>query len=171
MKFLKIFSSIPERTYVLLFLIIIIISSAYTYFQIEDASSLDKKIATRQKELERTIMLKDIYLAKKRNAEGLPTKRTEQKEQKAVSLGLIEDITAKIFVAGKLSSLRPTAVKEEKGRAQIMFELKVNGAALGEIIAFVKEVEGSGLYVRKLQLNMPSSGQTFVDMFATITAG
>jgi hypothetical protein len=170
MKFLKIFSSIPERTYVLLFLIIIIISSAYTYFQIEDASSLDKKIATRQKELERTIMLKDIYLAKKRNAEGLPT-TTKEKEQKAISLGLIEDITAKTFVAGKLSSLRPTAVKEEKGRAQVMFELKVNGAALGEIIAFVKEVEGSGLYVRKLQLNMPSSGQTFVDMFATITAG
>lgn len=168
MKFPKIFSSISERAYVLLFLVIIVVSAVYTYFQIEDASSLDKKIATRQKELERTIMLKDVYLAKKRSTEGLPTKTTEQKP---ISLGLIEDITAKTFVAGKLSSLRPTAVKEEKGRAQVMFELKVNGAALGEVITFVKEVEGSGLYVRKLQLNMPSSGQTFVDMFATLTAG
>lgn len=168
MKFLKVFLSISERTYVLLFLAIIVISSVYTYFQIEDASSLDKKIATRQKELERTIMLKDVYFAKKRNTESLPSKKTEEK---AISLGLIEDITAKTFVAGKLSSLRPTAVKEERGKAQVMFELKVNGAALGEVITFVKEVQNSGLYVRKLQLTMPASGQTFVDMYATITAG
>jgi hypothetical protein len=112
-------------------------------------------------------VLKDVYLAKRRSAENVQVKKTEEKTP---SLGLIEDITSKIFVAGRLSSLRPTAVREERGRAQVMFELKVNNAALGEVIAFVKEVESSGLYVRKLQLNMAVSG-TFVDMYATITAG
>jgi hypothetical protein len=167
MKYLKMLSSVSERTYVLLFTAIIALSSVYIYFHIEDAASLDKKIATRQKELERTIVLKDVYLAKRRSAENVQVKKTEEKTP---SLGLIEDITSKIFVAGRLSSLRPTAVREERGRAQVMFELKVNNAALGEVIAFVKEVESSGLYVRKLQLNMAASG-TFVDMYATITAG
>ena len=167
MKYLKMLSSVSERTYVLLFTAIIVLSSVYTYFHIEDATSLDKKIATRQKELERTIVLKDVYLAKRRSAENIQVKKTEEKTP---SLGLIEDITSKIFVAGKLNSLRPTAVREERGRAQVMFELKVNNAALGEVIAFVKEVESSGFYVRKLQLNMAASG-TFVDMYATITAG
>jgi hypothetical protein len=167
MKYLKILSSISERTYVLLFTAIIVLSSVYTYFQIEDAASLDKKITTRQKELERTVMLKEVYLAKRRSVENVQVKKTEEKTP---SLGLIEDITAKTFVAGKLASLRPTAVKEERGKTQVMFELKVNNAALGEIIAFVREVENSGFYVRKLQLNMAASG-TFVDMYATITAG
>jgi hypothetical protein len=167
MKYLKILSSVSERTYVLLFAAIIVLSSVYTYFQIEDAASLDKKITTRQKELERTVVLKEVYFAKRRSAENVQVKKTEEKTP---SLGLIEDITSKIFVAGRLSSLRPTAVREERGRAQVMFELKVNNAALGEVIAFVKEVESSGLYVRKLQLNMAASG-TFVDMYATITAG
>jgi hypothetical protein len=167
MKYLKILSSISERTYVLFFTAIIVLSSVYTYFQIEDAASIDKKITTRQKELERTVMLKEVYLGKRRSAENVQVKKTEEKTP---SLGLIEDITAKTFVAGRLTSLRPTAVTEERGKARVMFELKVNNAALGEVIAFVKEVENSGFYVRKLQLNMAASG-TFVDMYATITAG
>ena len=167
MKYLKMLSSVSERTYVILFAAIIVLSSVYIYFQIEDAASLDKRIATRQKELERTIMLKNVFLAKKRGAENVQVKKTQEKTP---SLGLIEDITAKTFVAGRLTSLRPTAAKEERGGSQVMFELKVNNAALGEVITFVKEVESSGLYVRKLQLNMAASG-TFVDMYATITAG
>ena len=167
MKFLKILSSVSQRTYVLLFTAIIVLSSVFTYFRIEDAASLDKRITARQKELERTIMLKDVYFAKRKSAENVQVKKTEEKKP---SLGLIEDITAKAFVAGKLASLRPTAVSEERGRAQLMFELKVNNAALGEVINFVKEVENSGLYVRKLQLNLAASG-TFVDMYATISAG
>jgi hypothetical protein len=165
-KYLKIFSSVSQRTYVLLFVAVILLSSVYTFFQIEDGAALDKKIATRQKELERAVVLKDLYLAKKKSVEAQPKKT----EEKSLSLGLIENITGKAFTAGRLTSLRPATVKEERGRSEAMFEVKVSGAALGEVIAFVKEVENSGLHLRKLQLNLAASG-TLVDMYATITAG
>ncbi len=167
MKYLKLLSSVSKRTYVLLFAAIIALSAIYTYIQIEDAVALDKRIATRQKDLERTVMLKDLFLAKRRSAESVHEKKSEGK---VLSLGLLEELTTKTFVAGKLSSLRPATVSEERGRPQGMFEVKVNGAALGEVISFVQELENSGFFVKKLQINMGPSG-TFVDMYATITAG
>lgn len=168
MRFPKVLSSIPEKVYILAFLAIIVLSSAYTYFQAEDTFALEKKIASRQKEFDRTVMLKDMYLAKKKNMEGLFSKGTEEK---TASLGLIEELASKTFIAGKLTMLKPSTAREEKGKTQVIFELKVGGAALGEVIAFVKGIEASGLYVKKLQLNISASNPTFLDMYTIITAG
>ena len=57
---------------------------------------------------------------------------------------VVEDMVTKSFVGGTLTSLQPSTDKEEKGSTQTAVEVKVAGAALGEIVTFVKAVENAG---------------------------
>ncbi|MCX8023533.1 MAG: hypothetical protein N2745_12285 [Syntrophorhabdaceae bacterium] len=168
MKYFKFLNKVPEKTYILIFVAIIILSSFYTYFRIEEAADIEKKIEAKQRDLNRTILLKNMYLSKKRVMEQSVAKPGEEKP---LPLSFLEEASAKAFVAGRLAVLKPSAVKEEKVKGQSVFEIKVNGAALGEVIKFVTDVEKERMFVKKLQLNMPAGGQNFVDMFAIITAG
>jgi len=166
---LNFFASLSERVYIVIFVVIIIVSSTYAYLLKEDARILEQKITARQQELGRIIKLKDLYQAKKR---GLERSVSRGSQEKTISLGMIEETVTKSFTGGKLNMLKPSTIKEDRGgNAQRAFEVKVGGAALGEIITFVKALETSGLYVKKLQLTMPAANQTIIDMYAVVTGG
>jgi hypothetical protein len=166
---LNFFLSLPERAYIAIFIVIIIISSTYTYLLKDDARILEQKIAAKQQEFGRIIKLKDLYQAKKRWAER-PSSNGNQ--EKTISLSIIEETVIKSFTGGKLNILKPSTAKENIGEiAHRAYEVKVGGAALGEIITFVKALETSGLYVKKLQLTMPAANQTVIDMYAIVTGG
>ncbi len=47
-------------------------------------------------------------------------------------------------------------------------DVKVAGAALGEVIAFVRSADNIGLYISKLRLSVPAANPTSVDMQATV---
>jgi hypothetical protein len=158
-------ATIPEKYFVLIFLGIFLITGFSTYFSIQDTRILEKKIRAKQKDLFETLQLKDAYEAKKRATERLGGKKTERKD---ISLGLIEETVAKSFVSGKLATLQPTHTKEEKGQQHMTIDVKVAGAALAEVIAFVKAVESSGLYVEKMRLSTPAANPSTLDMQATV---
>jgi hypothetical protein len=166
---LSVFRLLSERVYIAIFVGIIVVSSAYAYLLKEDARILESKIATKQVELGKVIKLKDQYQEKKRILEKPSPKESQQR---IISLGMIENAVTKSFTGGKLNMLKPSMTKEDKwGSAQRIFEIKVGGAALGEIITFVKALETSGLYVKKLQLTMSAANQTVIDMYAVVIGG
>ncbi len=158
-------ATIPEKYFVLIFLGIFLITGLSTYFSIQDTLILEKKIRAKQKDLFETLQLKDAYETKKRAIERLAGKKTENR---GISLGLIEETVTKSFISGKLATLQPTHTKEEKGQQRMAVEVKVTGAALGEIVAFVKAVESSGFYVEKMRLSTPAANPSALDMQATV---
>lgn len=165
---LNMLSSLPERVYIAIFIAIFLISSVYAYILIDDARILDQRIAQKQQELDRIIKLKDLYLAKKRSFDRTTSKG---KQESVISLTLLEEVITKSFIGGKLNMLKPSTIKEGKGGTIEVFDIKIGGAALGEIITCIKSLEISGFFIKKLQLNMPAAGQTVIDMSATITGG
>lgn len=165
---LNMISSLPERVYIAIFIAIFLISSAYAYILVDDALMLDKRIAQKQQELDRIIKLKNLYLAKKKSFSRTTSKSSQES---VISLTLLEEVIVKSFIGGKLNMLKPSTIKEEKGGAIAAFEVRVGGAALGEIITFVKSLEDAGFFIKKLQLNVPAAGQTVIDMSAIITGG
>ena len=165
----SILKSIPERVYLLGFAVIIILALAYSYILYKDASAYDQRIASKQKELINVLELKNTYLAKKHHAEK---GRSENAERVVVSLGLIEEMVTKVFVSGKMNMLKPSVLKQEKGKTQQgIFELKVGGAALKEVIGFVNEAESKGFFIKKLQINIQASNPSLLDMYVVIVAG
>lgn len=165
---LNMLSSLPERVYIAIFIAIFLISSAYAYILSDDARILDQRIGQKQQELDKIIKLKDLYLAKKKSFDRTTSK---SKQESVISLTLLEEVITKSFIGGKLNMLKQSTTKEEKGGSIEAFDVKVGGAALGEIITFIKSLEASGFFIKKLQLNMPAAGQTVIDMSATITGG
>lgn len=160
---------IPARAYLWGFIIITILASAYSYIFYKDASAYDKRIAVKQKELLHVLELKDTYLAKKRLAER---SRSEDTEKIVVSLGFLEEMVAKVFISGKMNMLKPSVSKQEKGKTQQkVFELKIGGAALKEVIAFMNEAESKNLFIKKLQLNIQASNPSLLDVYVVIVAG
>ena len=113
------------------------------------------------------LQLRDVYETKKhepeRNTLGKP-------DNKGLSLALVEDIVTKSFVGGTLTSLQPSTDKEN-GSAQTAVEVKVTGAAVGEVVAFTKAVENAGLRIEKLNLSLPASNPMVLDMQATLEEG
>lgn len=158
-------AAIPEKYFVLIFLGIFLITGIATYFSIQDTLILETKIRAKQKDLFETLQLKDAYETKKRAAERLAGKKTENRP---ISLGLIEEMAARSFISGRLATLQPAQTREEKGQQRISVEVKVTGAALAEIVAFVKAAENSGLYVGKMRLSTPAANPSVLDMQATI---
>jgi len=159
----------PTRLYLLGFIIIIILTLTYSYIFYKDALAFDQRIAVKQKELLNVLELKDTYIAKRHYVER---GRQEKAEQVNISLGFIEEMVTKIFISGKMNMLKPSVLKQEKGKIkQNVYELKVGGAALKEVIAFMDEAEAKGLFVKKFQLNIQASNPSLLDMYVVIVAG
>ncbi len=159
--------TIPETMYVLVFFGIFLVTTVSAYFTMEDTTLLERRIGAKQKDLAEVLQLRDVYETKKhepeRNTLGKP-------DNKGLSLALVEDIVTKSFVGGTLTSLQPSTDKEN-GSAQTAVEVKVTGAAVGEVVAFTKAVENAGLRIEKLNLSLPASNPMVLDMQATLEEG
>lgn len=167
MKLGDLLSSIPERVWILIFLGVLILSGLGTYFTWADARLVEQKILAKQKEAAAVIQLRDVYESKRRDAE----KSLQKGEAKGMSLATVEGIVTKTLVGGRLTMLRPTTMKEEKGRQQTAVELRVTNAPLGEIVSFLKAAEAAGMRVKKLQLTLPQANPSALDMHVIVTYG
>lgn len=165
MKISSSFAAIPERVYVMIFFAIFLVAAFSAYFIREDTALLEKQILTGQKDLAQVILLRDSYETKKRESDRPVTKTANDK---GISLALVEETATKSFVGGNLVSLQPSTTKEEKGSKQMVVEIKVAGATLGEVVSFVKATESSGLRVEKLRLSLASANPSALDVQATI---
>jgi len=167
MKISSSFATIPERIYVVIFFGIILVAGLSTYFIKEDTDILEKQIYAKQRDLAQVLILRDSYETKKRESSRPATKPGDDK---GISLALVEQTVAKSFVGGNLVALQPSMAKE-KGSKHSDVEIRVAGAALGEVVSFVKAAESSGLHVEKLRLSLPAGNPSALDMQATITEG
>jgi hypothetical protein len=168
MRIIQLLSSVPSRVYTLIFLSVTVLAGAYSYILYDDTRAVEQRIQAKQKELGRVVALRDKYIAKKRSLEQVAKKASGEK---VMSLSIVEETVSKSFVSGRLTTLKPSTLKEEKGKNVGVIEVKVTNAALGEVISFVKALESSGLFVKKLQINLPGSGQAYVDMYALVAGG
>ncbi len=167
MKILDNVPAVPRSAYVLAFLSIFGISAIYAYFLSEDARILEKKIQSKQKDYAEVLQLKDVYESHKRAFEKAVSKKVENRA--TISLGMVEEMVAKNFIGGTLTALQPVTSKEEKGGSQrLAVDVKVTGAALGEIISFVRSADNLGLYVGRLRLSVPAANPASLDMQATV---
>lgn len=165
MKILDKLNIVPEKIYILICTGVFLVLAFSIYFLIEDTRVLEKKIASKQKDLSAVLKLRDSYEARKRLFE----KHSSQKvEAKSISLGLVEEMVKKNFVGGMLTMLQPGTIKEEKGKQQMVIEVKVTGAPLGEVISFLRAADASGLYVKKLRLSLPAANPVALDVYATV---
>jgi hypothetical protein len=138
----------------------------YAYFLSEDARFVEKKIESGQKDYAEVIQLRDAYESQKRALQKAVAKKIENR---GISLGVVEDMVTKSFTGGTLAALQPVAAREGKGGQRMSVDVKVTGAALGEVISFVKSADSLGLYVAKLRLSQPAANPTTLDMQATVT--
>ena len=169
MRLLARLGSISENAYLVGFIGITLIALFSLISFREDAKAVERKILAKQKDLAVTLQLKDTYEAKKRTLEKNGSRRSV--EPGGISLGMIEDLAKKNFVSGTLTALQPGATKEERGRQHTTVEIKVTGAALGEVVSFIKGVQATGLSVRRLRLTLPPSNASDLDMSATLSEG
>jgi hypothetical protein len=166
MRIFRRLAAVPERVYVVIFFGIFLVAALSAYFIREDTDLLEKQIHSRQKDLSQVLLLRDSYESRKRDSERYVPRAADNR---GLSLALIEETAAKSFVGGSLLALQPSTTKEEKGSRRMAVEIKVGGAALGEIVSFVKATESSGFRVEKLRLSLPASNPSALDMQATIT--
>lgn len=162
-------ATIPERVYLLGFVGIFFVSTVSAYFTYQDTTILEKKIISKQKEVTDIYALKEIYEAKKQAAEAaLPGGSTA----KGLSLASIEEIASKSLIGGRLVTLRPAAgVKGDKNKKQMAIEVKVSGAPLAEVTAFLRAIDSAGYRPKKLQLSLPGTGQTMLEMQTSLIDG
>ena len=151
---------VPERVWLLLFVGIFFLGTVASYVIHTDARELEQKIVSKQREVSSVLQLKEAYDTRKRNAE----KSLQKGESVGMSLASVESIVTKTLVGGKLTMLKPAALKEEKGTQQMAIELGVTGAPLGEIVAFLKAAENAGFRVKRLQLTVPQANPLALDM-------
>ena len=151
---------VPERVWLLLLIGIFFLGAVASYVVYNDSRALEQKIVAKQGEVSSVLQLRDIYETRKRNVE----KGNQTSEPVGMSLATIESIVGKTIVGGRPTMLKPATLKEEKGSSQMEFELGVTGAALGEIVSFLKTIETAGFQVRKLQLTVPQANPTALDM-------
>ena len=164
MNFRDLLSFVPERAFYIVTATVaaLILWGAYGFYR--DARLMDAKIASKQVELGRVVSLRDSYLS----LTGVLKKAASRKAgASALSLGQMETMATKYFTSGTLTSLKPVTLKEQKARAEAVIELKVTGAALGEVIGFVTAAESSGLVFRKLQITLPQE-QELVDFYGIV---
>jgi hypothetical protein len=159
------FSTVPRNLYILVFLGIFFITAVYSYFLREDAHLVEKRIISRQRDVGVALQLRDSYEMKKRMFEKFAPQKSDVK---GISLGFVEETVVKTFVGGRLASLQTTTRKEARGNQQTAVEVKVTGAALGEVISFIKAVENNGLLIGKIRLSVPAANPTVLDMQATL---
>ena len=158
--------TVPRGVYVLLFSAVFVISVFYAYFLNEDARILEKKIESGQRDYAEVLQLRDAYESQKRAFEKAVSRKVENH---GISLGVVEEMATKSFTGGTLAALQPVTAKEGKGRQRMSVDVKVTGAALGEVISFVSSADNLGLSVGKLRLSQPAANPTALDMQATVT--
>ena len=167
MRVLSLLSSIPERAWVFVSAGIFVLAGVGTYFLYADTRLMEQKIISKQKELTTVLQLRDTYEARKRVKE----KGLQKIESTGMSLATVEGIVSKTLVGGKLTMLKPTTIKEEKGKQQMVVELRVANAPLGEIVSFLKAAEAAGFRVKKLQLTLPQANPMSLDMHVIVAQG
>jgi hypothetical protein len=163
-KILDKLAAVPLNAYVLGLLGVFAVTSISAYFLNENTRLLERKILSRQKDYAEVLQLKDLYESKKHALEKAPRKA----EIHAITLGLVEEMVAKNFVGGTLTALQPVTNKEDKTAQHMAVEVKVAGAALGEIVSFVRAADNSGLRVGKLRLSQQAANPTVLDVQATL---
>jgi len=151
---------VPQRVWLFVFAGIFFLGAVASYLLHADTRAVEEKIVSKQKEVSSALQLKDTYEMRTRS-----TQKTHQKsESVGMSLASVQSIVTKTLVGGKLTTLRPAVLKEEKGTQQTAIELSVTGAPLGEIVSFLKAAEIAGFHVKKLQLTVPQANPTALDM-------
>jgi hypothetical protein len=158
-------AAVPEKFYVLVFFGIFLVTAFSAYFTRQDTAVLEGRIAAKQRDLASVLQLRDAYEAKKHEMDRRVLKKVESQP---LSLTLVESMVNKSFVGGSLSALSPSTEKGEKGSRRTAVDLKIAGAALGEIVTFVKAAENAGLRVEKIRLTLPASNPMALDLQATI---
>lgn len=161
-------ATIPQRVYTLCFAGIFLVTTIASYFVYGDTGLLQKRILSKQKEISYVYTLRETYEAKKQTLEA--TASTEV-SGKGMSLTVIEEIASKTLKSGRLVGLRPAPGKTDKEKRQPALEVKISSAPLGEVIAFLQTIDYRGFRLKKLQLSLPSAGQTTVEMQASLVDG
>ena len=151
---------VPERVLLFVFVGIFFLGAVASYVVHTDARAVEQKIVSKQREVSSVRQLKETYETRKRSTE----KSVQKTEAVGMSLASVERIVTKSLVGGKLTMLKPAMSKEEKGTQQMAIELNVTGAALGEVVSFLKAAETAGFHVQKLQLTVPQANPTALDM-------
>jgi hypothetical protein len=151
---------VPERVWLLVFAGIFFLAAAASYVLQTDARAMEQKIISKQREVSLVLQLKDTYETRTRSTE----KSLQKAESVGMSLASVQSIVTKTLVGGKLTTLKPATLKEEKGTQQMAIELSVTGAPLGEVVSFLKAAETAGFHVKRLQLTVPQASPTALDM-------
>ncbi len=159
--------AVPERVWLLLFVGIFILAGVGTYFLRSDTKQVEERIIAKQRELATVLQLRDTYEARKRVSEKTPQKT----ESAGMSLATIETIVSKTLVGGRLAMLKPAMTREDKGKQQMVVELRVTSAPLGEIVSFLKATEAAGFRVKKLELTLPQANPMSLDMRVVVAQG
>jgi hypothetical protein len=157
-------SKLPVEAYLALFVGITIICLILAYVFNSEANAVARRITSRQGELAKIVALKNVYVSKK---QALVKEVPKEEQKHPLSLALIEETVSKTLVSGNLKSLKPTVLKDEKGKTEQVIEVKVSGVALGDGISFVKSIDSSGLHLKKFQLFLPQN-QMLLDLYAVI---
>ena len=160
-------SSIPERAWLFVFAGIFVLGVVGSYVLHIDARLVEQKIVSKQREVSSLLQLKDTYETRKRDTQ----KSLQKAESGGTSLATVEGIVSKTLVGGKLTTLKPATLKEEKGTQQMVIELRITGAPLGEIVSFLKVAETAGFHVKRLQLTVPQANPAALDMAVMMTQG
>lgn len=161
-------TSISERVYLLCFTGIIFVATVAVYFVHQDSILLQKKILSKQNEISHLYALKAAYESKKQALEASAFKGITPK---GLSLAAIEDIVSKNLIGGRLVALRPAAARTDKEKRQMVVEVRISGAPLGEVVAFLQAIDSAGFRPKKLQLSLPGTGQATLEMQASIVDG
>jgi hypothetical protein len=160
MKMPSALSSVPERAWLFVFGGIFILGGIGTFFLYTDTRLLEQKIISKQKEVASVLQLKETYEATNRG----PEKSIQKTGSAGMSLASVELIVSKTLVGGKLTMLKPATLKEERGAQQVVIELRVAGAPLGEVVSFLNAAQAAGFRVKQLQLTVPQANPTGIDM-------
>jgi hypothetical protein len=168
MKLPPFLATIPERVYLLGFAGIFCVAMVATFYLYQDTRILEKQITSKQKEVANIYALKDLYEAKK---QAIDAAAPAGSAKKGMSLASIEEITTKSLIGGRLVALRPVAGKGDKDKRQMVVELKLSGAPLGEIVTFLRAIDSAGYRPKKCQLSLHSAGQTMLDLQASLIDG
>jgi hypothetical protein len=157
--------AVPYNVKVLLSCAIFAIAAVIAYSFFEDGRAIDIRIASKQKDLGQILQMRDYYEARKRAVE----KSVIGKQERTVlSLAVMEEMVGRTFVGGRLTQLQPVTMKEGKTDRGTVIDVKIAGAPLSEVIAFVRAVEDAGLQVGRMRLSLPTTNPSMLDVQATV---
>jgi hypothetical protein len=158
--------AVPHNIKILLSCGVFVLAAVITYSFFEDGRALDKRIASKQKDLGQILQLRDYYEVKKRAAEKNVV--VGKQDQPTLSLAMMEEMVGRTFVGGHLTQLQPVTMTEGKTNRGTAIDVKVAGAPLGEVIAFVRAVEEANLQIGRMRLSLPTANPSTLDVQVTV---